>query len=120
MMTRIAGLIAGAVFSAGVAQASPDVSQAASPNLENRAQLVAERMSQGASYDQATRAVPLPSDELSRAIAQEMMNSRITYRQARLTISERTDVVNGRWNKHLVAMASGGSHEAGWAASSGH
>ena len=40
-----------------------------------------------------------------------------TYRQAKLTISEPPDVVNARWNKHQVAMQSGGSHEAGWAAS---
>lgn len=117
MIPRLAAVLAGAVlFSAGAAQASPDASQP-SPTLENRAQLVAARMSQGASYDQATRAVPLPvSDEWSLSIANEMNKGR-TYREARLSLSERAEVVNARWTKHELAMEKGGSHEAGWAAS---
>jgi hypothetical protein len=55
-------------------------------------------------------------DERSEAIAVEMSKGS-TYRQARLTVSERTDVVNARFNRHLVAMVNGGAHDAGWAAS---
>ena len=118
MRSRIAGLLAGAVlFSAGVAHASPDPLQPASPTLENRARLVAARMAQGESYDQATRGVPLtPDDEFSRAIAREMSKGS-TYRDARVRMCERPEVINARWNKHQVAMQNGGSHEAGWAAS---
>jgi hypothetical protein len=112
MKSRIITLVAVVVaLSTGVAYAAP-------VTLENRAQLVAARMSQGGSYDQATRAIPLPSDERSQAVAIEMSKGS-TYRQARLTINERADSVNARWTRHEVAMASGGAHEAGWAASTG-
>jgi hypothetical protein len=74
-------------------------------------------MSHGESYDQATRAVPqVQSDERSQAILAEM-NKGKSYREARLATSDRAEVVNARWNKHEAAMERGGSHEAGWAAS---
>ena len=117
MMSRTIAILAGAVaLRAGAAYASPDT-HAALTTLENRAQLVAARMSHGESYDQATRAVPqVSSDERSQAIFLEMGKGS-TYRQAKLTISERPAVVNARWTKHQTAMQLGGSHEAGWAAS---
>src|SRR5512147_3150957 len=115
MIPRLTAVLAGAIaFSAGAAYAAPDTQAV---TLENRIQLVAARMNQGESYDQATRAVPQPrTDGRSQAIADEMVKGS-TYRQARLTVSERIDVVNARWTRHQIAMSSGGAHEAGWAAS---
>jgi hypothetical protein len=108
IIAAAAALWSGAALAATGAQAV---------TLENRAQLIAARMSQGESYDRASRAVPQVSDERSQAILDEMSKGS-TYRKATLTVSERADVVNARWNKHQVAMVNGGAHEAGWAASS--
>lgn len=116
MTSRLIAVVAGAIAVwAGSAFADPQA-QTGSVTLENRAQLIAARMSQGEAYDQASRAVPQVRDERSEAILAELSKG-YTYRQAKLSIGERADAVNGRWNKHAVAMLSGVSHEAGWAAS---
>ncbi len=114
MIRRIAVVLAAAeALWAATASATPDEPVV---TAENRVQLVAARMSQGESYDRATRAVPLPSDERSREIGALVAQGK-TYREAQLAVGERAEIVNARWNKHLAAMVDGGAHEAGWVAS---
>ena len=116
MPSRLVAVVAGAIAVwAGSAFADPQA-QTGSVTLENRGQLIAARMSQGEAYDRASRAVPQVQDERSEAILTELSKG-YTYRQAKFSIGERADSVNGRWNRHGVAMLSGASHEAGWASS---
>ena len=116
MTARFAAVFAAVVsLWAGAAYAGPS-SQDASSTQQRRAQLIAARMSTGESYDQAARAVPqAPSDEREQAI-QLALSKGTTYRQAKLDKPERSEVVNARWNKHLLTMQQGASHEAGWEA----
>ncbi len=113
MFPRVAVFAAAVAFWSGAALAAPET-QAVTPG--NRAQLIAQRMSSGESYDQAARAVPQATDERDQQIATEMAKGK-TYRQARLTVAEEPEIVSARWNRHATAMVNGGSHEAGWAAS---